>query len=129
MAAVGAAPPQGSATNASTSDTLAALLLLASQFPAAARAAGLPPIMLKAQVYTIVADRTAVDRDLEQLRWDSIAECGASMPWLVDTSYAARRHVCVRRAPPSLQKYATHAAPNYSVLPAIRTDNSCSVLP
>jgi hypothetical protein len=68
IAAAGPAPPQARGTNASTSDTLAALLLLASQFPAAARAAGLPPIMLKAQVYAIVADRTAVDRDLEQLR-------------------------------------------------------------
>jgi hypothetical protein len=68
-AAVEAALQPGSGEAAGTSDTMAALLLLAAQFPAAARAAGLPPIMLKAQVYSIVADRTAVDRELEELRW------------------------------------------------------------
>lgn len=61
------------------SDTLAALRLLAAQFPAAARATGLPPIMLKAQVYSIVADRTAADRDIEDLRW--VAPTNSSVDW------------------------------------------------
>ncbi len=50
------------------SDTLAALRLLHAQFPDAGRAAGLAPVMLKSQLYSIVADRTAVDRQLEDLR-------------------------------------------------------------
>jgi hypothetical protein len=68
VAAPRAEMQQGSGVATGTSDTLAALLLLAAHFPAAARAAGLSPIMLKAQVYSIVADRTAVDQELEQLR-------------------------------------------------------------
>lgn len=38
------------------------------QFPKAVLAAGAAPMMLKSQLYTIVADRTSVDRDLEALR-------------------------------------------------------------
>lgn len=64
----------GAGTAAAMSDTLAALRLLAAQFPAAARAAGLPPIMLKAQLYSVVADRTAVDRELEDLRCAAVLD-------------------------------------------------------
>lgn len=51
-----------------TLDVLAALQVLKSEFPKAALAAGQAPLMLKSQLYTIVTDRTAVDRQLEALR-------------------------------------------------------------
>ncbi|KAI7843185.1 hypothetical protein COHA_003168 [Chlorella ohadii] len=46
-------------------DTLAALHLLRSRFPAEAKVA---PFATKAQLYTVLSDRTAVDRQLDELR-------------------------------------------------------------
>ncbi|PRW33736.1 serine threonine- kinase 19 isoform X1 [Chlorella sorokiniana] len=46
-------------------DTLAALHLLRGRFPAEAKVA---PFATKAQLYTVLADRTAVDRQLDELR-------------------------------------------------------------
>ena len=50
-------------------DVLAALALLRAQFPAAGRAAGMGPLMLKSQLYALVPDRTLVDRRIDELRW------------------------------------------------------------
>lgn len=49
-------------------DVEAALQLLVAQFPAAARAAGCGPLMLKNQLYAVVEHRTTVDRRLDSLR-------------------------------------------------------------
>jgi serine/threonine-protein kinase 19 len=46
------------------SDTLAALLLLRAQFPPSA---SLPRLLLTSQLYNILADRTATDRELARL--------------------------------------------------------------
>ena len=70
----GAGNLAAAAAAATLSDTVAALRLLHAQFPPAGRAAGLPPIMLKSQLYTIVVDRTIVDRELDDLR------CGFLLP-------------------------------------------------
>ena len=48
-------------------DTLAAILLLKSQFLQTADAS-LKPVVLKSQVYSVVKDRTVVDRELDSLR-------------------------------------------------------------
>ena len=48
-------------------DTLAALLLLKSQFPSIANTSTVP-FALRSQLYTIVNDRTIVDRELDTLR-------------------------------------------------------------
>ena len=64
----GAGDLAAAAAAATLSDTMAALRLLHAQFPPASRAAGLPSIMLKSQLYTIVRDRTIVDRELDDLR-------------------------------------------------------------
>ncbi|CAD7700987.1 unnamed protein product [Ostreobium quekettii] len=48
-------------------DTLAAILLLKSQFPKFA-SAHVHPVVLKSQLYSIVTDRTIVDRELDSLR-------------------------------------------------------------
>ena len=49
-------------------DVMAALALLRAQFPAAGRAAGMGPLMLKSQLYALVPDRTLVDRRIDELR-------------------------------------------------------------
>lgn len=48
-------------------DTLAATLLLRSQFPSVASKSTVP-FALRSQLYTIVNDRTIVDRELDMLR-------------------------------------------------------------
>ena len=48
-------------------DTLAATLLLKSQFPSSANTSTVP-FALRSQLYTIVNDRTVVDRELDMLR-------------------------------------------------------------
>jgi len=58
-------------------DVMAALALLRAQFPAAGRAAGMGPLMLKSQLYALVPDRTLVDRRIDELR---CARAGRS-PW------------------------------------------------
>jgi len=49
------------------SDTLAAVLLLRSQFPYG-WSRDVPPLVLRSQIYSIVKDRTIVDRQLDELR-------------------------------------------------------------
>lgn len=49
------------------SDTLAAVLLLRSQFPYG-WSRDVPPLVLRSQIYSIVMDRTIVDRQLDELR-------------------------------------------------------------
>ena len=51
-------------------DTLAAILLLKSQFPSLA-SKNTVPFALRSQLYTIVNDRTIVDRELDTLRYRS----------------------------------------------------------
>ncbi|KAK9830141.1 hypothetical protein WJX72_009964 [[Myrmecia] bisecta] len=46
-------------------DTMVALQLLRAQFPAKAT---VEPVMLRSQLYTLVKDRTSVDRQLDELR-------------------------------------------------------------
>jgi len=58
-------------------DVMAALALLRAQFPAAGRAAGMGPLMLKSQLYALVPDRTLVDRRIDELR---CARAG-QLPW------------------------------------------------
>lgn len=61
----------------------AAAAAITAAAAAAAAAKQLPPIVLKTQVYTVLTDKTAADRDLEQLRQSqrvrvfklSIGEC------------------------------------------------------
>lgn len=55
-------------------DTLAALQLLRAQFP---QLPGRPvaPLVLRSQVYSVVRDRTAVDRELDELRCGSLKDC------------------------------------------------------
>jgi len=52
-------------------DTLAATLLLRSQFPNTTNKDALP-FALRSQLYTIVNDRTIVDRELDMLRYRTI---------------------------------------------------------
>jgi len=54
-------------------DTLAALQLLRAQFP---QLPGRPvaPLVLRSQVYSVVRDRTAVDRELDELRCGSLKD-------------------------------------------------------
>ncbi|KAL0033609.1 hypothetical protein WJX79_007484 [Trebouxia sp. C0005] len=52
-------------------DTLLALQLLRSQFPAKAREV-IVPFMLRSQLYSLVDDRTLVDRELDELRRDRV---------------------------------------------------------
>ena len=52
-------------------DTLAATLLLRSQFPPASPKDAVP-FALRSQLYTIVNDRTIVDRELDMLRCISL---------------------------------------------------------
>lgn len=47
---------------------------VAAAAAAAAAAAHLPHIILKSQLYTVLADKTAVDRDVEQLRQNGKAK-------------------------------------------------------
>ena len=48
-------------------DTLAAVLLLRAQFPSG-WSRDVPPLVLRSQIYSIVRDRTVVDRQLDELR-------------------------------------------------------------
>ena len=48
-------------------DTMAATLLLRNQFPCTSTK-GVIPFALRSQLYTIVNDRTIVDRELDMLR-------------------------------------------------------------
>lgn len=48
-------------------DTLAAVLALRAQFPSG-WSRDVPPLVLKSQIYSIVKDRTIVDRQLDELR-------------------------------------------------------------
>lgn len=50
-------------------------VLAGMQFPKAILTAGAAPMMLKSQLYTIVTDRTAVDRELEALRHAATHAC------------------------------------------------------
>ena len=61
-------PEDTSADWEAPDDVMAALLLLAAQFPAAARAGGMGPLLLKSQAYALVPHRTTVDRRLDELR-------------------------------------------------------------
>ncbi len=54
------------------SDTLAAVLLLRAQFPSG-WSRDVPPLVLRSQIYSIVKDRTVVDRQLDELRWAAFA--------------------------------------------------------
>ena len=47
-------------------DAVVALHLLREQFPPSAGAGGLHPVALVSQIYSLVPDRTAVDRQLDQ---------------------------------------------------------------
>lgn len=49
-------------------DTLAAVLLLKAQFPPLPGGRQVPPLVLRSQIYSIVRDRTIVDRQLDELR-------------------------------------------------------------
>ena len=63
-------------------DTLAALQLLRAQFP---QLPGRPvaPLVLRSQVYSVVRDRTAVDRELDELRCGSLRTACAVVHLLV----------------------------------------------
>lgn len=55
-------------SKSATGPSKATYTAIAAAAAAAAAAKQLPPIVLKTQVYTVLTDRTAADRDLEQLR-------------------------------------------------------------
>ena len=52
-------------------DTLAAVLLLKSHFPKL-KQKDVPPVALRSQIYSVVKDRTIVDRQLDDLRYCSV---------------------------------------------------------
>jgi hypothetical protein len=57
-------------SKAATGPSKAAAAAITAAAAAAAAAKQLPPIVLKSQLYTVLTDRTAADKDLEALRRD-----------------------------------------------------------
>ena len=55
-------------SKAAAGPSKAAAAAITAAAAAAAAAKQLPPIVLKSQVYTVLTDKTAADKDLEQLR-------------------------------------------------------------
>jgi hypothetical protein len=55
-------------SKAATGPSKATAAAITAAAAAAAAAKQLPPIVLKSQLYTVLSDRTAADRDLEDLR-------------------------------------------------------------